>query len=191
MGLMYAAIEGLDGSLTLSNTRLGAMVGSNEGGKRAELHVDLPLAQEYGEDYATGIAIFSDYEELERFEPDAWAVGASASAEIEPGPGAFVGVRAGTTVLIPSGGGKDAFARIALFGHAPTDRTRFTIEFSSQILLTRSELTFSESSTFFAGLEIKWPFTRFSPTLFVRAPIDETLDARVPVTAGLRLLFGR
>jgi hypothetical protein len=191
MGSMYASIEGFDGSLSLSNPRIGAMVGSNEGGRRAEFHVDLPFAQEFGEGYATAIAIFSDYEELERFELDSWAVGASASAEIEPGPGAFVGVRAGATVLVPTDGGSDTFARFAFFGHAPTDRTRFRFEVASQVLLTRSELTFSEKSTFFGGLEVTWPFTRFSPTLFIRAPLDETLDARVPLTAGLRLLFGR
>jgi hypothetical protein len=191
MGSMYASIEGLDGSLSLSNPRVGALLGSTDGRKRAELHVDLPFAQEFGEGYSTAIAVFADYEELERFELDSWAVGASASAEMEPGPGAFIGLRAGATVLVPTDGSSDAFARVAFFAHAPTDRTRFRFELASQVLLTRSELTFSEKSTFFGGLEVMWAFTRFSPTLFVRAPIDGTLDARVPVTAGLRLLFGR
>ena len=189
MGLMYASIEGLDGSVALSNPRVGAMFGS-EGGKRAELHLDLPLASHFGDTYASGIAIFSDYEELERFTADTWAVGASASVETEPGPGSFVGARAGATVLIPTSGSRDAFALFSLFGNAPTDRTRFRIEFSSLVLVTGSDIGFSDRSTFFASLDVTWPFTRFSPTLFVRAPVDDTLDATVPIVLGARLRVG-
>jgi hypothetical protein len=193
MGLTYAAIDGLDGSLTLSNPRLGALFGTTEGGRRAEVHVDLPLASEFGEGYSTGMAIFSGYHELEHYELDSWAVGASASAEIEPGPGAFLGVRGGMTLLIPTSGARDAFALLALFAHAPTDRTRFRFEFIAHGLLTESgaEVTFSDRTTFFGSLDVMWPFTRFSPTLFVRAPVDDTLDGTVPFVAGLRLLFGR
>jgi hypothetical protein len=191
MGLTYAAIDGLDGSLTLSNARLGALFGASEGGKRAEVHLDLPLAEQFGESYSRGMAIFSGYQELERYEEDTWAVGASASAEMEPGPGAFLGVRGGTTLLAPTSGGRDAFALLTLFAHAPTDRTRFRFEFASHTLLTDSEASFSERSTFFASLDVMWPFSRFSPTLFVRAPIDDTLEGTVPLVAGLRLLFGR
>ena len=186
MGMMYASIEGLDGSLALSNPRVGAMFGA-EGGKRAELHVDLPLATDFGATYATGIAIFSGYEELERFTADAWAVGASASAEAQPGPGAFVGARAGGTVLIPSDGGSDIYALVSLFGHAPTDRTRFRIEFSSLTLMTGSDMDFSDRSTFVGSLDVTWPFSRLSPTLFVRVPIDDTLGGTVPLVLGARL----
>jgi hypothetical protein len=189
MGLMYASIEGLDGSLALSNPRLGAMFGADRG-TRAELHVDLPFATNLGDTYASGIGIFSDYEELERFTADTWAAGGSASIEAEPGPGAFIGARAGATVLIPTSGSRDAFALVSVFGEAPTDRTRFRIEFSSLTLVTGSDLDFSERSTFFGSLDVTWPFTRFSPTVFVRAPVDNTLDATVPVVLGARLLFG-
>jgi hypothetical protein len=190
MGLMYASIEGLDGSLTLSNPRIGAMIGSNEG-KRAELHVDLPLAKEAGEGYSTGIGIFSGYEELERFALDTWAVGATASAQMEPGPGAFIGVRGGTSVVVPTNRSADVYALFSVFGDAPTDRTRFRFELASHTLMTESALTLTDRSTFFASLDVMWPFTRFSPTLFVRAPIDDTLDGTVPVVAGLRMTFGR
>jgi hypothetical protein len=191
VGLMYAAIEGLDGSVTVSNPRVGALFGSDLGGRRAEVHVDLPFASETSETYATGIAIFSDYEEKERFLVDTWSVGGSASAEIEPGPGAFLGARAGSTVVIPNDGSTNVYALVSLYGDAPTDETRFRIEFSSLALLSESDVDFSDRTTFFASLDVTWPDARYSPTLFVRAPIDNTLDARVPLVAGARLRFGR
>jgi len=189
MGLMYASIEGLDGSVAFSNPRVGAMFGS-DGDKRAEVHLDLPLATDFGDIYASGIAIFADYEELERFTADTWAVGGSASIEGQPGPGAFVGARGGAKVLIPADGSRDAYAQLSVFGHAPTDRTRFRIEFSSLLLVTADDLDFSDRSTFFASLDVTWPSTRFSPTLFVRVPVDETLDATVPIVLGARLRAG-
>jgi hypothetical protein len=189
MGLLYASIEGFDASLALANPRVGAMIGS-ERGRRGELHVDLPLADVFGDPYAAGIGIFSDYEELERFTADAWALGASASAQVEAGPDAFLGARLGSTLLLPEGEGSDLFALVSVFGDAPTDRTRFRIEFSSLTRATGSDVTFSDRSTFFASLGVTWPFTRFSPTLFVRAPIDNTLDGTVPIVAGARMRFG-
>ena len=190
MGLMYASIEGLDGSLAITNPRVGVMLGSATGTRRGELHVDLPLATDFGETYATGIGIFSNYEEQERFLADTWAVGASGSSEAEAGPGAFVGTRAGGTVVVPADGSTDVYASLALYGHAPTDQTRFRIEFSSLYLLTREGIDFTERTTFFASLHVNWPSARFSPTLYVRAPIDETLDATVPFVAGARLSIG-
>ncbi|MGE0158918.1 MAG: hypothetical protein AB7T31_05855 [Gemmatimonadales bacterium] len=190
MGLVYASIEGVDGSLAISSPRLGVLLGSDMGGRSAEVHVDLPTATDVGETYATGIAIFSAYDEKERFLEDTWSVGASATAEMEPGPGAFVGARAGTSVLVPTEGSTDVYALISLFGHAPTDETRFRIEFSSLALLSGSDVDFSDRTTFFASLDITWPSVRFAPTLFVRAPIDNTLDATVPIVAGARVLFG-
>src|SRR5687768_9633705 len=49
MGLLYASIEGLDGSLALTNPRVGVLIGSATGNRRAELHVDVPLATDFGE----------------------------------------------------------------------------------------------------------------------------------------------
>jgi hypothetical protein len=191
MGLTYASIEGLDGSLALPNPRVGVLVGSREmGGRRGELHVDLPLATDFGETYATGIGIFANYEEHERYLADTWAVGASGSAEVQPGPGAFMGARAGANVLVPTDGDTDVYALFSLFGHAPTDETRFRIEFSSLYRVSGEGLDFSDRSTFFASLDITWPSARLAPTLFVRVPIDETLDATVPIVAGARVRFG-
>ena len=191
MGLMYASIEGIDGSLALPNPRLGVLVGSRDmGGRRAELHVDLPLATDFGDTYATGIGIFSDYEEHERFLADTWAVGASGSTEFQPGTGAFLGARAGANVLVPADGDNDVYTLLSVFGHAPTDETRFRIEFSSLYRISGEGLDFSDRSTFFASLDITWPSARFAPTLFVRAPIDNTLDATVPIVAGARVRVG-
>ena len=191
MGLLYASIEGVDGSLALTGPRVGARIASATGNRRAELHVDLPLATDYGATYATGIGIFSNYEEQERFLADTWAVGATGAAQFEPGPDAILGARIGGTVHLPDEGSTDVYALMSLYGDAPTDRTRFRIEFSSMYLVTREDMDFSEASTFFGSLDVTWPFARFSPTLFVRAPIDNTLDATVPIVAGARLTFGR
>jgi hypothetical protein len=190
MGFLYAAMEGVDGSLAITSPRLGALISSATRNRWAELHVDLPLATDYGETYASGIGVFSDFEEQERYLADTWAVGVNGSARFEPGPSSFLGARVGSTVHVPSEGSTDVFARASVWGDAPTDRTRFRIEFSSLYLVTREDLDFSERSTFFASLDISWPFARFNPTLFARAPIDGTLDARVPIVAGARLSFG-
>jgi hypothetical protein len=189
MGLMYGAIEGLDGSLALTNPRVGVLVGS-ETGRRAELHVDLPLATDFGGTYATGMGIFSNYEEHERFLPDTWGLGATGSVRLEAGPGAFLGARAGGRVLVPTEGDTDVYATVSVFGDAPTDETRFRIEFASLYLISREGVDFTERSTFFGSLDITWPLIRFSPTLFVRVPIDNTLDATVPIAAGVRVHFG-
>jgi len=190
MGLMYAAIEGLDGSVALTNPRVGVLVGSAAGNRRAEVHVDLPFATDFGDTYATGIGIFSNYEEHERFLADTWGVGATGSAQVEAGPAAFLGARLGGRVLVPTDGDTDVYATASVFGDAPTDETRFRIEFASLYLVSREGLDFSERSTFFGSLDITWPFVRLSPTLFVRVPIDETLDATVPIVMGARVRFG-
>jgi hypothetical protein len=190
MGLMYGSIEGLDGSLALTNPRVGVLVASATGGRSAELHVDLPLATDFGATYATGMGIFSNYEEHERFLADTWGVGATGTARVEPGPDAFLGARVGGRVLVPTDGDTDVYATVSVFGDAPTDETRFRIEFSSLYLISREGIDFTERSTFFGSLDITWPFVRFSPTLFVRVPIDGTLDATVPIVAGARVLFG-
>ena len=187
MGLAYASIEGLDDGLTLANPRVGAMVGGEGGRRRAEVHVDLPLATELGVDYATGIGIFSEYEEFERFAKDSWSVGASASAEAEPGPGAFVGARVGGTVLVPTSGDTDIFGLFSFYGDAPTDESRFRLEFSGSVLASRTGVDFSARTAFFASLEVAWPMTRFAPAVFVRAPIDDTLDGTVALVVGARL----
>jgi hypothetical protein len=190
MGLMYAAIEGLDGSLALTNPRIGVLLGSASGGRRAEVHVDLPLATDFGDTYATGMGIFSNYEEHERFLADTWGVGATGSARVEAGPGAFLGARVGGRVLVPTDGDTDVYATVSVYGDAPTDETRFRIEFASLYLVSRSGVDFTERSTFFGSLDITWPFARLSPTLFVRVPIDSTLDATVPIVAGARVRLG-
>jgi hypothetical protein len=190
MGLMYAAIEGLDGSLALANPRIGVLMGSASGGRRAEVHVDLPAATDFGDNYASGIGIFSNFEERERFLADTWGVGATGSARIEPGPGAFLGARLGGRVLVPDEGDTDVYATVSVYGDAPTDETRFRIEFSSLYLVSGEGIDFSDRSTFFGSLDITWPSARLSPTLFVRVPIDNTLDATVPIVAGARVRIG-
>jgi hypothetical protein len=190
MGLMYAAIEGLDGSLALGNPRVGVLVGSASGGRGAEVHVDLPMATSFGDSYASGIGIFSNFEERERFLADTWGVGATGSARVEAGPNSFLGARLGGRVLVPTQGDTDVYATVSVYGDAPTDETRFRIEFSSLYLVSREGVDFSDRSTFFGSLDITWPSARLSPTLFVRVPIDNTLDATVPIVAGARVRIG-
>jgi hypothetical protein len=187
MSLSYALIEELPPSMTVGKPRFGAMVGDAH--VNVELHVDLPVGSEHGEDYATGIGIFANYEELERFETDAWSVGAGASTEWEtPTPDAFIGVRAGVTVLAPEGA-TDTYALVGLFAHALTVETRFRLD-ASAVVLARSGLGFDRSTAFFAALEIARPFSRSAPALFVRGPVDASLDGGVPLVVGLRLQLG-
>ena len=188
-GLAYASIEGIGNSLIFANPRIGAMVG-REGGLRAEAHVDLPFAREWGSDYASGVAYFTSHEEFERFETDSWSLGASASAEREMDVDAFFGARLGGTLFVPTRADADAFGLISIFGHSQPNRTRVRIEFSAMMRASGTGLDFSQRTTFFASLEAGLPFSRFAPELFVRAPIDETLDGTVPIVAGLRLRLG-
>jgi hypothetical protein len=188
-GLAYASIEGLDNSLAIAKPRIGAMIG-REAGLRAEAHLDLPFAREFGSDYASSIAVFTNHEELERFETDSWSVGASGSVEREMDPGAFFGGRLGGTLLMPDGADADAFAFVSLFGHTMPNRTRVRIEFAAMMLASGAGLGFGERTTFFASLEAGLPFSRLAPELFVRAPLDESLDGTVPLVVGLRLRVG-
>jgi hypothetical protein len=188
MGVVYAHIEGLAPSMTIGKPRFGAMVGDAH--RLAEIHVDVPVGSEYGEDYATGVGIFADYEELERFETEAWSFGASTSLEWEtPTPNAYVGVRAGATLVIPDGG-SDAYGVIGLFAQAPTVETRFRFEISAVALASRSDLGFDQRTAFFASLEIARPNASGAPTAFVRLPFDERIERGVALVGGVRFQIG-
>ena len=191
-GLSYASIEGLDPSVTISKPRLGALFGVS-GAIRAEAHVDLPFAREFGsDDYATGIAFFTGYEELERFLPDTWSVGASATAENETNPGTFAGARLGGTVLVPTEGSADMdlYAVYAIFGHVAAGSSRVRLELSGIALVTEPGLHFSDRTFFFASLEVQRPSSRFAPELFVRAPVDGGIQSSVSLVVGARVRVG-
>jgi hypothetical protein len=188
-GLAYASIEGIDHSLAIAKPRVGAMIGREEG-LRGEAHVDLPFAKELGNDYASGIALFTAHEEFERFETNSWSIGASASAEREMDVDAFFGARVGGTLRIPTGGDADVLGLASVFAHSRPGRARVRVEFSTLMLASRPGLDFSERTTFFASLEAGLPFARFGPEFFARAPIDESLDGTVPLVAGVRMHWG-
>jgi hypothetical protein len=192
LGLSYASIEGLDPSMTISKPRLGAMFGG-EGAIRAEAHVDLPFVREFGsDDYATGIAFFTGYEELERFLPDTWSIGASATAENETNTGTFAGARLGGTLLVPTGSSADTdlYAVYAIFGHVPAGSSRVRLELSGLALVTQPGLDFSDRTAFFAALEVLRPDSRFAPEFFVRAPVDEGIHGAITLVVGARAHLG-
>ena len=103
---------------------------------------------------------------------------------------AFFGARVGGTLLVPNGGDADVLGLVSVFGHSQPSRARVRVEFSAMMLASRASLDFSERTTFFASLEAGLPFARFAPEVFVRAPIDDTLDGTVPLVAGVRLRVG-
>lgn len=192
LGLAHASIEGLPSSRTLSKPTLGVIFG-RDGVLRAEAHVDLPLAQEFGDDdYATGVAVLADYEHSERFLTDSWSFGASVSPRTVLEYGATVGGRLGATVLIPTESGADTelFVLYSFFASVPAGSLRWGFEVSGIADTTSDGLSASERSTFFAGVSLGFAETRFSPELFVKAPVDDDLDTSLNLVAGLRLMFG-
>ncbi len=191
-GLSYASIEGLDASMTISKPRLGAMFGG-EGAIRAEAHVDLPFTREFGsDDYATGIAFFTGYEELERFLPDTWSAGGTATWQRETNPGTFAGARLGGTVLVPTEGSADTdlFAVYAIFGDVAAGSSRVRLEMSGIAIVNEPGLDFSERTYFFASLELRRPGSPLAPELYVRAPVDEGIQGSITLVVGARVHLG-
>jgi hypothetical protein len=193
LGLAFGLIDGQSASATVSKPRFGVLV-SPRGGLALEAHLDLPFVLETGEEnYATGMGLFADHEEFERFADDAWSFGAAATAERALDPGAFVGFRAGGTLLVPTGdsGETDLFAVYAVFGHLPAgERTRLHLEVSGTALLTEPGLSGSDRTTFFATIMLSRPTSRFSPALYVRAPVDEAVEGVVNFVVGVRSTVG-
>jgi hypothetical protein len=192
LGFSFGTIEGASASATVSKPRLGAMI-TPRGGLDVEAHVDLPFTIEMGSsDYATGMGIFANYEELERFQSDSWSFGTSATAQTELDPGAFIGIRLGGTLLVPTGGGADTdlYAVYSAFGHVPAGSSRLRIEVSGIALVTEAGPTFSERSFLFASVMLSRPDVRFAPDLYVRVPVDESLGGILNFAVGLRAHMG-
>lgn len=194
IGLAYCRIDGIGGSATSSSPRLGALFGRVHG-VSAEVHVDLPLAREMGqgEPYSTGLAQFTDFEGLERYQLDTWAVGGALKLERELDPGMFVGARAGGALTMPTedSADRELFVTYALLAHAPMGaNTRLGIEFSGVTRVTQRPPDLNDLHAFFATVSIGRPRTSLAPRLFVRVPLDDALHSAVGAVVGLSLTLG-
>lgn len=193
LGVAYATLEGTDASTTISNPRLGVLF-TGEGTTHGELHVDLPFANEIGnDDYATGVAITSDIERLERFNPEAWSVGGSITPEKRLESGSILGARVGAKVWLPTEDGEDTelFAVYSSFATFALGEADLGGELSGIAILTEGDLDFGERTLFLATLSLGLPGVRGSPEVFVRLPLDEdTRTGGVDAVVGLRVHLG-
>lgn len=175
----------------LANPRIGALFGRPTG-LSASLHAALPLAQQMGDDFARVVGSYAHFEEWDRFGNASWALGVSGTAKTELDPGAFVGVRLGGTILVPTQSGLDseAFATVALIGDAPAGPARLWIELSGIGVLTEPERTFLEVTSFFGTISVSLPNERFAPEAYVRVPFDEAVSSVVSFILGARMHIG-
>jgi hypothetical protein len=192
MGLAHATIEGAPSSSTLSNPRLGVLFGE-EGATNGELHVDLPLGSEFGDDdYATGMAFLTDFERIERFLPDAWSAGGSVTAESITESDTRFGGRLGANVWVPTEDGADAEV-IGLFGgfvRVPARSARIGAELSGLVIVSESGLSLGERMTSHLTLSGALPSVAASPEVYVRLPLDDDVSEALKFVLGLRARVG-
>lgn len=191
-GVSYATADALPSSTTTSNLRLGMIFGE-PGVTSGELHVDLPIASEYGDDdYATGFAIFTDYERFERFLADAWSVGGSVAPQRELPSGAIVGGRLGATLLMPTEDGPDSelFVLPGAFATLPAGSARIGAELSASVIMSEEGLSFAQRSIFLGTLSVALPNASAAPELYLRLPLDDDLGEVIDFVLGVRVRFG-
>jgi len=156
------------------------------------VHVDLHLASEISDGYATGVARYTFFEEFERYATDSWAVGGSVTAEGELSPAAYVGARLGGSLVLPTGDDvdEDAYALFEVFGDAPAGDARLLFEISGVALLTDPELDIDQATAFFGAFSVSLPNYMLAPEVYARMPIDETLGGILRFVLGVRVHLG-
>lgn len=191
-GVSYGTIDGASSSTTTSNLRVGAAFGE-AGATRGELHVDLPVASEHGDDdFATGFGIVTDYERLERFVPDAWAIGGSIAPHRSLTSGAVIGGRLGATLMIPTEDGPDSELLLlpAAFATLPAGTARIGAELSASIIASEEGLSLGERSILQTTLWVGLPSASLAPDFYLRIPLDDDLGEILDFVLGVRVLLG-
>jgi len=190
LGFGFGEIDGT-WSGALANAHIGALFG-RVNGLSGSLHVALPVARQMGDDFAALVSSYAHFEEWDRFGNASWALGASGTAKAELDAGAFVGVRLGGTLLVPTEAGLDteAFSTFALIGDAPAGRARIWVELSGIGVLTEPGRTFVEVTTFFGTVSVSLPNGRFAPEAYVRVPLDDDVSSVVSFILGARVHIG-
>ena len=196
LGLSHATLEstfsGSTSSTTLSNPRIGALFGS-AGGMHAEVHADLPLAKEFGDDdFATGVAVLTHYERAEQFLPDSWSLGASLARESGTEGNVFGG-RVGAAFYMPTDDFNDEelFTNYALFASIPAGSARVGAEVSGRAILSEDDADLGERTTFFLTLTGALPNAGVEPELYARLPLDDDFKDVFDVILGVRVRLGR
>jgi hypothetical protein len=190
LGFAHATLSDQPSSSVLSNPRVGVAFGG-QGRTSAELHVDLPLARELGDDdYATGVAIIADFEHFERWTPDLWAVGASVTPERVLEGGSVIGGRGGATLAIPEEGDSELLGLYAIYARLPAGSARIGGEISGLAIVSEADLNFAERTTFFLTVTGALPESALAPELYIRLPLDDDVSEALDLVAGVRVRFG-
>jgi len=191
VGFALGEIEERGWSGAISNARIGASLG-RRGSIHGRAYVDLPLSVEISDGYATGVARYTYFQEFERYAKDSWTVGGSVTAEAEPSPGAYMGVRLGSSLVLATSDEIDneAYGRISLFGDAPAGPTRLWFELSMAALLTDPELDIDQATAFFGTFSAWLPNVFLAPEAYALVPIDENLAGIIRFVLGMRVHFG-
>ena len=189
LGLSHATLADVPSSTTLSNPTIGVIFGS-ENGSFGELGLEIPLAQEWGEDdYATGTALVSDLDRFEHFLSDWLSFHGSYTGRRTLEGGALVGARVGGALMAPVGdsrGDSELRARYATFGQIPVGSAAVGAELSGSADLTE-EGDFGSRSvhqiTLFAG----FPESRRATHVYARLPLDSDLNDALDLVIGVRV----
>ena len=178
-------------SSAFANPRIGVLFGQPNG-LSGSLYAALPLEREMGGDFAKLVGSYAHFEEWDRFGNDSWGLSASGTAKTELDPGAFLGIRLGGTVLIPTDDELDseAFASFGLIGDAPAGPAKLWFEISGIGVLTEPEFSFVEVTSFFATLSVSLPNAGLAPEAYVRVPLDDDISSIVSFILGARIHVG-
>ena len=183
---------------TISNPRIGVLF-KGPGIFEGHVHVDLPLAKEIGlAYYSSAAARLTDTERRERFDPNGWSVGGSVTPKLLWPSGAFIGVRLGTTIWIPTVDWAERYrySRFAvLIAHVPVGPLRVGGGFSGVATIGTPFLLHPLDPTdtwlYLWRLSVGLPHVALAPEVFVRIPADDDLEREGFGTAvGVRVRFG-
>ena len=191
LGVTLGQIGGRRWSGASSNPRVGAAFGRDRG-LSASAYTDLPLGQEIGSSFATGVGRYTYFEDWARYGRDVWGVGGSATAESELAPAAFAGARVDGTILVPleDGVDGDVLGVLTLFAETPAGDARLWLELSAFWLVTQPDLTFSQRTTAFGTVSISLPTSPFAPEAYLRIPLDENMAGIIRFVIGARMHIG-
>ncbi len=188
-GLTIATLEGAPSSQTLASPMVGFVVGSPEA-TYGHLTVELPLAQEFGDDdYATGVAILSQYEQLHAFVPDLLTISGGVTPQWDLDQGGRVGLRGGASVLIPtddSSADTEVLVRYGVFGQFPVQAIELGVEVSGLALISESDLSLGERTLIGATLTVGLPGAA-APEIFVHVPLDDDSRRGLNAVLGFRV----
>lgn len=167
--------------LSVGNPYLGVRVSEPGSGFRGEVGVRVPLAP--GKSYPESVGLYADWDRYTAFLHKITTIRTSAIYRHRLPTGVFVQVTGGGFLGIPKEGDPEAFGQYGFFIGAESKVATVKAGVTGLMLITESELNFSERTTHQLGVTADLNLHAFRPGLQVRVPLDEA-------TGNYRYAFG-